>query len=182
MRTFSRALGRRGGRWLFCLVGLTCARDAAAGSKLRVLKVAVENSSADDREREDIVLRVADLARVAPDFTPQSCLVTATDAATVEADARVLEAAELPSQADDLDGDGKLDEIAFQVSLPAHKTRLVTVAYGDGPTIARLHGHYEKRTDAVFSKKFEGPAWESDLVAFRLYFDKRNAIDLFGKR
>lgn len=29
---------------------------------------------------------------------------------------------------------------------------------------------------------FEGPGWESDRVAYRLYLDERNAIDIFGKR
>lgn len=30
--------------------------------------------------------------------------------------------------------------------------------------------------------KFEGPGWESDKVAYRLYFDHRNVIDVFGKK
>ena len=30
--------------------------------------------------------------------------------------------------------------------------------------------------------KFEGLAWESEASAWRIYFDKRNAIDLFAKR
>lgn len=29
--------------------------------------------------------------------------------------------------------------------------------------------------------KFEGPGWESDKVAYRLYFDSRNTTDIFGK-
>jgi hypothetical protein len=30
--------------------------------------------------------------------------------------------------------------------------------------------------------KYEGPGWESDKVAYRLYFDSRNATDIFGKK
>lgn len=30
--------------------------------------------------------------------------------------------------------------------------------------------------------KYEGPGWESDKVAYRLYFDQRNIIDIFGKK
>lgn len=30
--------------------------------------------------------------------------------------------------------------------------------------------------------RYEGPGWESDRVGYRLYFDHRNAIDVFGKR
>jgi len=29
--------------------------------------------------------------------------------------------------------------------------------------------------------RYEGPGWESELVAYRLYLDQRNAIDVFGK-
>ena len=29
---------------------------------------------------------------------------------------------------------------------------------------------------------FEGPGWESDKIAYRLYLDERNAIDIFGKK
>lgn len=29
---------------------------------------------------------------------------------------------------------------------------------------------------------FEGPGWESDLVAYRLYLDERNVPDIFGKK
>ncbi|NLT50242.1 MAG: DUF4861 domain-containing protein [Ignavibacteria bacterium] len=36
-----------------------------------------------------------------------------------------------------------------------------------------------KDHDALF--KYEGPGWESELVGYRLYLDKRNAIDIFGK-
>ena len=30
--------------------------------------------------------------------------------------------------------------------------------------------------------RYEGPGWESDRIAFRLYLDERNALDVFGKR
>jgi hypothetical protein len=29
--------------------------------------------------------------------------------------------------------------------------------------------------------KYEGPGWESELVGYRIYFDQRSAIDIFGK-
>jgi hypothetical protein len=37
-------------------------------------------------------------------------------------------------------------------------------------------------TDHSFFMKYEGPGWESDKVAYRLYLDWRNAIDVFGKK
>ena len=109
-------------------------------------------------------------------------IVTTSDASTLAEDARTLQTVELPSQADDLDGDNKADEIVFQIDLKPRQTRIVTIAYGEQFTIARLRGVYEKRTHAKFTTKYEGLGWESDLTAWRIYFDKRNAIDLFGKK
>ena len=45
-----------------------------------------------------------------------------------------------------------------------------------------LRSSYPKRTHAKFTTRYEGMGWESDITAWRLYFDKRNAIDLYGKR
>ncbi|HWB84353.1 MAG TPA: DUF4861 family protein [Bryobacteraceae bacterium] len=154
----------------------------AAGAPIKVLKLAVSNPTAEARAAEDIVVRVADLKEVASDFSAADAIVTATDASTVADDAGTLAASELPSQADDLDGDGKLDELAFQIDLKPHQTRIVTIAYGDEASILRLRSPYRKRTDASFAKHFEGPAWESEQTAWRIYFDQRNAIDLYGKR
>src|SRR5260370_891372 len=125
---------------------------------------------------------MAGLKRVAPDFTAADAIVTTSDAATMEEDARTLQTIELPSQADDLDGDNKYDEIAFQIELKPKQTRIVTIAYGDTATMQRLRSDYPKRTAAKFKIKFDGLAWESESAAWRIYFDKRNAIDIWGKR
>lgn len=37
-------------------------------------------------------------------------------------------------------------------------------------------------TDHSYYVRYEGPGWESNKVGYRLYFDWRNAIDIFGKR
>lgn len=158
------------------------AAPALAAPRVKVLKLTVSHAGDDPRPAENVVLRVADLKAIAPDFTPGSFVITATDAATVEQDAAVHHAQELPSQADDLDGDGAADEIAFQVALGPHQTRIVTVAFGELGTIGRVRAPYPARTEAAFSKKYEGIGWESEVAAWRLYFDARNAVDLFGKR
>jgi unsaturated chondroitin disaccharide hydrolase len=153
-----------------------------AEPRIKVIKVAITNPSNAQRNAEDIVLSVAELKRIAPDFKPAAVIVTTGDASTLAEDARTLQTVELPSQADDLDGDNKADEIAFQIDLKARQTRIVTIAYGEQFTIARLRGVYPKRAHAKFTTKYEGLGWESDLTAWRIYFDKRNAIDLFGKK
>jgi hypothetical protein len=160
---------------------VACALLGAA-PRVKTLKLAISNPSGDPRPAENVVLRVADLKRIAPDFNAGNAIVTTSTAATLDQDARTLETTELPSQADDLDGDGKFDELVFQIALNPHQTRIVTVAYGDQATILRLRSSYPLRTAARFAARYEGLGWESDQTAWRIYFDKRNAIDLYGKR
>jgi hypothetical protein len=161
----------------FCVGSL-----ALAEPRIKVIKVAITNPLNVGRMAEDVTIRVADLKRIAPDFKAAAVIVTTSDASNLAEDARTLETVELPSQADDLDGDNKADEIAFQIDLKPRQTRIVTIAYGEQFTIARLRGAYPKRSHAKFTTKYEGLGWESDLTAWRIYFDKRNAIDLFGKK
>jgi hypothetical protein len=158
------------------------ATPALAKPRIKVLKVSITNPSDQARPNEDIILSVADLKRVAPDFKAGDAIVTTSNASTPEEDVRTLQTMELPSQADDLDGDNKYDELAFQIDLKPRQTRIVTIAYGDTPTIQRLRSDYPKRTAAKFTMKFDGLGWESEATAWRIYFDKRNAIDVWGKR
>ena len=161
---------------------LAFAAPTFAASRIKVIKLSITNPTGDARLAENIVINVADLRRIAPDFKPAAVIITTSDATTVDEDARTLQTTELASQADDLDGDLKIDELAFQIDLKPKQTRIVTVAYGDPATIARLRSSYPQRTHAKFTTRFEGMGWESEITAWRLYFDKRNAIDLYGKR
>ncbi|HEX4484820.1 MAG TPA: DUF4861 family protein [Terriglobales bacterium] len=174
-------------RNLLAVAGLVCLaalwpKPAAAGEKLKGIKIAVSNPSGEARPATDVVVQVGDLRTVAPDFLAGSLIVTATNAATVQEDAGVIETTELPSQVDDLDGDNEGGELAFQIDLGPHQTRIVTVTYGPPDRIFRLRQPYTKRTNALFSHKIEGLGWESERVAFRIYFDARNAIDIYAKR
>jgi len=155
---------------------------ASATPRIKVIKLSITNPTDQTRLHENIIVSIADLKRIAPDFKAGDVIVTTSDAATLEDDARTLQTTELPSQADDLDGDNKYDELAFQIELKPKQTRIVTIAYGETATIQRLRGDYPKRTAAKFTMKFDGLAWESEANAWRIYFDKRNAIDIYGKR
>jgi hypothetical protein len=152
------------------LAAIACAMaapSAFAAPKIKTIKIAVTNPGSVAREAEPIVLSLAELKKLAPELQPTTIVVTVTDAKTIEEDAAILQAEEVPSQIDDLDGNGTADELAFQVKLAAGQTRLVTIAFGDAATMMRLKGEYPARTHAKFA-------------TWRLYFDKRNAIDLFG--
>ena len=179
LRTWHRLVGACASAATLALLAV-CAAHAA--SHINVIKLAVTNPSGVARPAENIAIPVGSLRAIAGDFAAGNVIVTTSQAATLDEDARTLEAAELPSQADDLDGDGKWDELAFQIDLGPHQTRIVTLAYGDAPTIQRLRSQYPKRTDARFAVHYEGPGWESEETAWRIYFDRRNAIDLYGKR
>ncbi len=118
---------------------------------------------------------------------------------------------ELPSQLIDSDGDGRKDSFAFLLSLlpkqqktvflhsTDQKKKFKTCAHAelsvkkDYTLINRIYkgGHYipvkqskiplnHKDHDNYY--KCEGPCWESDKVAYRLYLDWRNSIDIFGKK
>ena len=81
---------------------------------------------------------------------------------------------ELPLQVDDVDADGNPDTLAFQVDLGPKETKRLEL-------VQKPPKRFPKRTRAVVHQEYEGPGWESDLVAYRLYLDGRNAIDVFGK-
>lgn len=148
----------------------------------KVIKMAVTNSTDEPHPAEDIVINVAAVKKQVPDFDASAAMVTASNAATLDEDAVAVQFTELPSQADDTDGDGKPDELAFQVDLQPKQTRVVTISYGNPETIAHMKSDYPKRTHAKFTRHYDGMGWESEVTAWRLYFDKRNAMDLWGKK
>jgi hypothetical protein len=120
---------------LWVLLGTT---DLWAEPHLKSIKVAITNPTDENRPAENIVLSVPELKKIAPDFYLGSQIVTASDAGTIAEDAAVLHPAELPSQADDLDGDFEPDELAFQIDLKPRQTRIVTITWGAVDRICNL--------------------------------------------
>ena len=111
----------------------------------------------------------------------------------------------IPAQVDDLDADGKWDELAFLIDLQKSETKKLKVKWVKkskypvftsranvryGKTIA--DGKVVELSSDVHNndlvKKFpcpyqmDGIAWENDKVGFRHYYDGRNCRDFFGKR
>lgn len=113
---------------------------------------------------------------------------------------------EVPSQLDDLNGDGVWDELAFQIDIERNSKLEVKVKWVS-PEKAPF---YPKRTQArlgvidsrdgkfsTVTKEFrpenwtpnqqparyqlEGPCWENDKLAFRNFFDSRNTNEVLGK-
>src|ERR1035441_6000124 len=74
----------------------------ASAAPIKTLKLAITNPTVQTRIAEDIVVPVAVLKRLAPDFNAGNAIVTTSNAATLDEDARTPQTLELPSQADDL--------------------------------------------------------------------------------
>jgi hypothetical protein len=114
-------------------------------------------------------------------------------------------------QFDDLDGDGSWDEAVFLYSFAPSENVTLSLGLSDEgtPKDATVMAHVRQRkknADDSFGPVItkdtmpvknpptdfsvhslppyltEGPAWENDKVAFRLYFDTRNGKDIYGKR
>jgi len=112
----------------------------------------------------------------------------------------------IPSQLNDLDGDGEWDEIFLVTDFSAQEEKTLQLEWIDEST------DYEVRTSVRFGKReaadepvkpateetliatdmpkalgfqkyqTDGPTWENDKVGFRHYLDGRNAKDIFGKK
>lgn len=109
----------------------------------------------------------------------------------------------LPSQLDDLDGDGKWDEVVILVDFSANETKEIEVDFVPQDKypefnkrtnlrlgIKQVDGSYkevEKYRALPCNDGFkiiaqaESVSWENDKIGFRVYFDCRNVKDLFGK-
>jgi unsaturated chondroitin disaccharide hydrolase len=112
-----------------------------AAPRIKVIKLAVTNPGTQALTAADAVVRLPELAQVAPGLNGP-VIVTTSEAATLEEDDSILQTVELPSQMNDLDKDGKADELEFAIDLKPNQTRIVTIAYGDQAAIALLRKNY----------------------------------------
>jgi hypothetical protein len=162
-------------------LGLMAASSANAQG-VKTVKITLTNTLPTARANAPVTVSVADLKSAAPDFDPANFIITTADANSISADAKATSARALPCQADDTDGNGTLDEIAFEDSLPPGATRVVTVEYGSAADIAPRRINFPKLAHASSQQKYEGMGWESDRVGWRMYFDERNAFEMWGKK
>jgi hypothetical protein len=155
------------------------------------VELTFENPLAVDRADEVIVLTRADLA---------------AKLELKEGMLPVFETGEdkiIPGQVDDLDGDGKWDEVVLVLDFKANEKlelEVTLVAEADYPvfekrTNLRLGIHQEDGSykevdnykalpcvdDFEVIAQGEGVTWENDKIGFRVYFDCRNVKDLFAK-
>ena len=110
---------------------------------------------------------------------------------------------EIPSQLDDLNGDEQFDELAFVIDMPANAEKTVTITFSseksDKKYPSRVYATLKLRdrkgnkhvpiqsltvpgSSNVYNMVYpHGPAFESELVAYRVYFNEKQTLDPYGK-
>jgi len=186
---------------ILLLLPLACSRSADQGSSTEVYRFSAENQL--DIPVSNAAVTV-DLSMF--DKPPVHCRYV-----LYLAGAEAGSGQEIPSQCDDLTGNGTPEELFFLVDFEAGQTLDFELARVDETP------HYEHKTQAFLKVQtggsfedglyaggtgtekvnnidipneqvqetgwahMEGPVWESDLVGYRFYLDDRNRVDIFGK-
>ncbi|MDR7211598.1 DUF4861 domain-containing protein [Flavobacterium piscis] len=112
----------------------------------------------------------------------------------------------IPAQVNDLDGDGKWDELFFVTDFSAKEKKTIVLKWSnvDPKYTVKTSARFGKReaenlpvqpateevvmANQVYKKlgfqkyQTDGPTWENDKVGFRHYLDGRNSKDVFGKK
>jgi len=109
---------------------------------------------------------------------------------------------QISSQLDDLNTDGVPDELVFLINLKKEQTRTVTLktipasqrdsfpteVYADmitkekkGPKVFVREASSTKN-DMYNTMYHHGVAFESALIAYRIYFDNKSTVDVYGKK
>lgn len=170
-----------------CLALLAGGLSASAQGQEKEIEVIVENPWNAEKIDEPVVI---DLSSLGAGFTVKSA--TVFDGTN-----------EIPSQLDDMNGDTRADELAFVINLPASgkKTLNVTLSSlkSDKTYPARVYAEMLFRTSkknkyakgyAIYAdgasdtynvQHHHGAAFESELVAYRIYFNEKQTTDLYGK-
>ncbi len=175
---------------IIMIVGLLSAVCSAAQEPDRI-RCTVSNPLNVLRENEPVLIRFSDIQKMMPDYA--GGYVAVYDAGT-----------EICVQQDDLDGDGLWDELVFltdlrpkenkefelRVNIPADGKPLECIKevraqmFFNNPDKSITPTLEASSTaDNMYNKMYHhGPAWESDKVAYRLYFDKKTTVDVYGKK
>jgi hypothetical protein len=113
-----------------------------------------------------------------------------------------LDGKQISSQADDLNKDGIIDEVVFLIDLKSKESKKVTLktisekkrikfpaeVYAD-LIVKEADGSHKFVTEMSSTKNdmynkmhHHGVAFESTLMAYRIYFDNKSTIDIYGKK
>lgn len=172
---------------IFCLALLCNGAVLSAQTAEKTLTVFIENPWKTTKHDEPVVV---DLHKLNTGFTVKSAIVKE-------------DTHEIPSQLDDLNFDLKADELAFVVDLPPQSKKTITITLSSVKSNktypARVFAEMLFRTaypnqyapgtmvyapgnsDTYTILQHHGIAFESELVAYRIYFNEKQTTDLYGK-
>ena len=157
------------------------------------IKMTVSNESNIDKVCEPVVLKLKDVKKLKFNVADATVKLSGTDET-------------LPVQIDDMDGDYKSDELVFLTDIKAHERKTFEVVLYDKqvdvdsghnkdkvyvalqfrdrkdrwPDLSRVEAPGE--TNIFNDIYMHGITLENDYVGFRIYFDERQNIDLYGKK
>ncbi len=153
----------------------------------------------------NIDIEITNTMNIARTAVPITIAIDEIEAPIEVASATVyIDNLEIPSQTDDLDGDKRADELAFLIDIAPQSTIVAHIALSDTATSPNRYPAqvYADMLVATKSKKrphapinniasptgdlynylhHHGPAFESELVAYRIYFDRKQTVDIYGK-
>lgn len=180
-------------RRLFTGIACMLCFGAIAQITTKEFQLTISNPSSYDVKNEPVVLRI----------NPDEQQSRYTSATVCVWDEDTQTDVEIPSQLDDLNNDGMAEELVFLIDVPRREERSVTVelsqakkpmrypaqVYAEMLLSDKKKGHKPIRSLTVpgdvnvyDNLHHHGPAFESELVAFRVYFDERQTVDIYGKR
>ena len=165
---------------------------AAAGQTMmgqKTIEVSVTNPTKTDRQAQPVIIQLKDTG-----MDVKSALVR-------------LNGTEIPSQLDDLNGDGQYDELCFLTDIAPKGRQTFTVellptgtprpyeqkVYADMMLTNKKIKSTNKQdlyissltvdngTNPYWMLHHHGPAFENEMVAYRIYFDHRQTVDTYGK-
>lgn len=162
-----------------------------ASAQSMTVKVTVTNDWKEDKANEPVVVKFSDMKKV--NFEVKSVTVK-------------CKGKEVPCQLDDMDGNGRPDELFFLTDIKDKETKTFEVKLsakeqgarskeqeGRIYTALQLRDKQDKHPDVlrveapgksnIFNDIYmHGVTLESDVVGYRIYFDHRQNIDLYGKK
>jgi hypothetical protein len=152
------------------------------------IKLTVTNPNSVDLKDAPVVVKLATLQKLKVNKANQLAVF--------------IEGKQVSSQLDDLNKDGKADELVFLTDLKAGEKKKVRLKYmKDKKRInfpSEIYVSFiQKEADGTHKDVLEvsstkndmynklhhhGIAFESELMAYRIYFDNKSTIDLYGKK
>lgn len=174
---------------LIIFVWLLCSSYMYAQTAPQTAAYSIEVVNSWDKAQTDVPI-VIKLSELKSRFRIQSAVVKDGDV-------------EIPSQLDDLNGDSKADELVFVIDMPVNGRKVLSVTFSADKTAkvypARVFATMLVRdagkqkhapvqsvtapgtTDFYNMLYGHGPMFESELAAYRIYFNPKQTVDPYGK-